>query len=135
MKLKTPHLKEYYLIATQEKKYTLFPKGLEVYFYRNDPKDEGFLKANWAAFSEEIQIYKAKGEVLIQNAQGDELKTSCIFWDRKKKKIYTYVESHIKRANGSVLHAKNGLEGSEDLRNILLRNVDGHISLPEKIPL
>lgn len=132
MELKTPQIKEFYL-DSKEKIYTIFPKGIEVFFYKKDKKNKSFLKASWAKFTEKDQIYEAKGNVILKNAQGDELKTSHIFWNKKEKKIYNEVFSEIYKANGSVLRAKNGLEGSDDLKKISLKNTDGAVLLKEDI--
>lgn len=59
----------------------------------------------------------------------DVLKTSSIFWNIKKHIIYNYVPTKIYRSNGFLINAKNGIEGSDNLNNIILRNINGVIYL------
>ncbi|WP_238784351.1 hypothetical protein [Blattabacterium cuenoti] len=58
------------------------------------------------------------------------LKTDEIFWDRKNKKIfnkkYTTIISNSDRIR---LHAKNGIEASEDLKEIRLKNISGTLPI------
>lgn len=57
----------------------------------------------------------------------DVLKTSSIFWNKEKHKIYNYVPTKIYRSNGFLINAKNGIEGSDNLNDIILRNINGVI--------
>ncbi|WP_238784152.1 hypothetical protein [Blattabacterium cuenoti] len=58
------------------------------------------------------------------------LRTDEIFWDRKNKKIFNKKYTIISNSYGIVLHAKNGIEASEDLKKIRLKNISG--TLPVK---
>ncbi len=129
MDLKAPVIEQYQF--EQGKNQKLFPSGIHVIFYEKNKITPGHLKAHWAEELESEGLYKAKGQVEIINAQGDTLRTDEIFWNRGEKKIYTNALTQIHRADGTELTAKNGLESSEDLNDLILKNTEGTIPLKE----
>ncbi|XCI75026.1 MAG: LPS export ABC transporter periplasmic protein LptC [Flavobacteriales bacterium] len=126
--LKAPLIEEYAFIK-KEKPYTLFPKGLKLYYYENNKNQPGSLQADWAKIFDEEKYYEARGNVTIVNPSKDTLKTSHLLWNRKERKIYNDVPTEIYRIDGTILNAKKGLEGSDDLKEITLKNTDGLIHL------
>lgn len=128
--IKAPIIEEHTFVE-EKKAYTLFPKGVKLYYYESDKASPGFLEADWGKISDEGNLYEAHGNVLIINTINDTLKTSQIFWDRKERRIYNEVPTKIHRADGTIINGKNGLEGSDDLKEITLKNTDGLIHLDQ----
>ncbi|WP_341660148.1 hypothetical protein [Blattabacterium cuenoti] len=114
----SPVIKEYAF-------YTLFPNGLNLFIYDKNTNQYTYISANWVKSIYKI-FYHIKGNIKIMSYKGYILKTEEIFWDRRKKKIfnkkYTTIISH---SNGIILHATNGIEASEDLKKIRLKNISG----------
>ncbi|WP_238784448.1 LptA/OstA family protein [Blattabacterium cuenoti] len=105
--------------------YTLYPKGIQLFFYeKEDPKKYIYLTANWVKSTEKI-LYHIKGNIIIMNHNGDYLKTNEIFWNKKNKKIFNDKSTIIHYSDGSILHAVNGFEASDDFKNIKLKNTRG----------
>ncbi|XOD68404.1 MAG: LPS export ABC transporter periplasmic protein LptC [Flavobacteriales bacterium AspAUS03] len=126
--LKAPLIEEYAFIK-KEKPYTLFPKGVKLYYYEEKKDQTGSLQADCAKIIDEEKHYEARGNVIIINPSKDTLKTSHLFWNRRERKIYNDVPTEIYRADGTILNAKKGLEGSDDLKEITLKNTNGFIHL------
>lgn len=88
-----------------------------------------FVKAKWGKYLEKKNIYEIQGNVFIKNINMDVLTTSNIFWNRKKHIIYNNVPTKIYRANGFLINAKYGIQGSDNFNDIILKNINGVIYL------
>ncbi|WP_238784261.1 LptA/OstA family protein [Blattabacterium cuenoti] len=109
--------------------YTLFPKGVKLFFYeKTNPNKYIYLTADWIKLTKKI-FYHIKGNIIIISPNGDFLKTNEIFWNKKDKKIFNNKYTIIHYSNGTILHAMNGLEASDDLKNIRLKNISGILSI------
>lgn len=130
IRLQAPLIEEYNS-SEKNKAHTIFPKGLNLYYYdyEKNKAQSTFLRADWGKAIEEEKLYEARGNVMITNSNKDMLRTSHIFWNRKKQRIYNEVPTEIRRADGTVINAKNGLEGSDNLKEVTLKNTDGLIHL------
>ena len=120
--LRSPRIEEYALIDSP---YTKFPKGLEMDFYNKNIDSPGFLKANWAIMNELKGWYEGRGDVLVINEKGDTLKTQKLFWDKKKRRIFTQDTVFLISKSGDSLQANNGLEAKDDLSEYSLFNNRG----------
>ncbi|WP_185860656.1 hypothetical protein [Blattabacterium cuenoti] len=110
--------------------YTLFPNGLNLFIYNKDTKKCTYLSADWVKSIDQI-FYHIKGNIKIMSPEGFLLKTEEIFWDRKNKKIFNKKYTTIvSNSDGIILHATNGIEASDDLKKIRLKNISG--TLPVK---
>ncbi|QIK16905.1 hypothetical protein G9C01_00760 [Blattabacterium sp. DPU] len=105
--------------------YTLFPNGLNLFIYDQKTNKYTYLKADWVKSINKI-FYHIKGNIIIMSYTGYFLKTDEIFWDRKKKKIFNKkYTTIISNSDGTVLHAINGIDASEDLKKIRLKKISG----------
>ncbi|WP_185868971.1 hypothetical protein [Blattabacterium cuenoti] len=106
--------------------YTLFPNGISLFIYNDDKYT--YLKADWVKSIEGI-IYHIKGNIKIINSNGFFIKTEEIFWNKKQKKIFNDKYTVISNLDGIMLHAINGIEASDDLKKIKLKNISGTFPL------
>jgi len=120
--LRSPLIEEYAMIDTP---YTKFPKGLEMDFYNKNPDSPGYLRANWALMNEMKGWYEGRGDVVVINEKGDTLKTQKLFWNKKKRSIFTKDTVYIISKEGDSLQANNGLEAKDDLSEYMLFNNQG----------
>lgn len=118
----TPLIKE---IKLNNLTYILFPKGFFLKYYNN--KKLISLIADWCIYSNINDLYNIRGNIKINNYNNDILLTSNIFWDNKNKIFFNSVPTKIYRSNGMFIYAKNGIKSSYDLREIILKNVNGVI--------
>ncbi|WP_238783748.1 hypothetical protein [Blattabacterium cuenoti] len=108
--------------------YTLFPNGIKLFLFYEGKKKYIYLSANWVKLTKEI-FYNFKGQVIVMNSNGDFLKTEEIFWNKKSRKIFNNIPTIIYCNDGILLHAKNGIEASEDLKKINIKNISGIIPI------
>ncbi|WP_238784568.1 hypothetical protein [Blattabacterium cuenoti] len=119
--LYSPLIKEY-------TSYTLFPNGFYLFIYENNTNKYTYLKADWVKSIGKI-IYHIKGNIKIMNSNGYFVKTEEIFWNRKQKKIFNEKYTMIYNSDGTILHATNGIEVSEDFKKIKLKNISGTLPI------
>ncbi|WP_223843724.1 hypothetical protein [Blattabacterium cuenoti] len=63
------------------------------------------------------------------NSNGYFVKTEEVFWDKQQKKIFNEKYTMISNLDGIILHAINGIEASDDLKKIKLKNIRGTLPL------
>lgn len=120
--LRSPLIEEYAMIDSP---YTKFPKGLEMDFYNKNIDSPGYLRANWALMNEMKGWYEGRGDVVVINEKGDTLKTQKLFWNKKKRLVFTQDTVFIISKTGDSLQANNGLEAKDDLSEYKLFNNQG----------
>ncbi|MFV0237488.1 MAG: hypothetical protein ACK5HU_02990 [Flavobacteriales bacterium] len=118
MRIKAPVIQKYEF--DEKNPYTLLPQGGDVERYNKKGGKPTLMRADWAKLDDKEGIYEGKGHVVMVSEDGDTLKTSHIFWDKKKKKIYNHVKTRIIRLDKDSLIAKNGFESDEKFKNIKL---------------
>lgn len=120
--LQSKLVEEYGMIDTP---YTEFRQGLELKYFTNSIDSPGYLRADWAKFSDMKAWYEGKGNVVIINEVGDTLKTESLFWNRNERKVFTTDTVYIISKLGDSLQANNGLEAKDDLSEYILYNNQG----------
>ncbi|MGE0077731.1 MAG: LPS export ABC transporter periplasmic protein LptC [Bacteroidales bacterium] len=83
-----------------EEPYTDFPEGITVYTYDDTLGVESTLTAKQAVFFDKKNLWQAKNNVVAKNRKGEVLNTEELFWDQKKKIIYSNVNVKINSVNG-----------------------------------
>lgn len=71
--------------------YNEMPAGIEVTFYDSVNRESSHLTANYAIDRITANIMEAKNDVVIVNAEGEQLNTEHLIWDRNKQLIYSNV--------------------------------------------
>lgn len=69
--------------------YNEMPKGVLVIFYDSVQVESSRLTANYAIDKVTLNIMEAKNDVVIVNAEGEQLNTEHLIWDRKAHRIYS----------------------------------------------
>ena len=73
-------------IETTMKQCKLFSKGITVYTYNLDLDTLATISANFATENQEKDIFEVRKNVVLTNAQNEQLNTEKLFWDRSRKK-------------------------------------------------
>lgn len=120
--LKSKLIEEYGMIDTP---YTEFRQGLELKYFTKSIDSPGYLRADWAKFSDMKAWYEGRGNVVLINEVGDTLKTETLFWDRNLRKVFTNDTVYIISKLGDSLQSNNGLEAKDDLSEYTLYNNQG----------
>ena len=76
-KLLTPLMETYYT----SQPYVEMPKGIEVTFYDNTGKPNGYLRANYAIRYPNKRIMEVRDDVVVVNVKGDTMNTEHLTWD------------------------------------------------------
>ncbi len=120
MRIEAPVIQEFNFDIN--KAYTLLPQGGKVERYNRKGSKPVLMESNWAKKEEKNGLYEGKDHVVMISENGDTVKTSHIFWNKNKKKIYNNVKTKIIRPNNDYINAKNGFESDEDFKNIKMYN-------------
>lgn len=108
--------------------FTDFPEGIAVYTYNDTLGVETMLTAKQAVFFDKKSLWHAKNNIVAKNRKGEVLNTEELFWDQKKKLIYTNVNVKINSVNG-VIYGR-GLTSDETFDNWeIIKPYDGEITL------
>lgn len=131
MRFKAPLVEKYEYVKTP---YTETTKGLYIEFYNKEkPKTPGKLWADYAKMVESKGLYMAKGDVKIINPEGQTFKMQSIYWDKKKREIYTHDTVYITDKDGNILIGSNGMHAKDDLSSYSLYSTFGEAN-PNKLP-
>lgn len=118
----TPLLEGYTLASDP---YREFRKGIRITTYQNDSLTtvNATLVANYAIFYEERELWEAKGDVVVEKADGTKLFTQQLFWNSKTGRIYSNVDSKI--VKGTDTFMGEGFESDEELKEWRFRRMSG----------
>ncbi len=90
----------YYQFA--EAPFTNFDEGIELNTFDDKMEIESRITAKFAQHRDKQDVWVARNNVVAQNFKGEVLYTEELYWDQKKRIIYTNVNVHIKTQDGHV---------------------------------
>lgn len=125
-KLKAPELDRY---DSEKKKYNEFPKGLHVYFYNDSLKVNAEIVAKYAINYDKTGLWEARNDVVVTNTKGERLNTEQLFWDQKRKIIYTKKYCTVTQPNGDKNIGENGLQAKENFEDWNFFGASGTITV------
>ena len=119
---KTPLLEGYTL---GKDPYREFRRGIDITTYQDDSMMtvNSTLVANYAIYYENRKLWEAKGDVVVEKADGTRLYTQQLFWNSMTKRIYSNVDTKI--VKGSDVFFGEGFESDEELRQWRFRRMTG----------
>ncbi|MHC1703994.1 MAG: LPS export ABC transporter periplasmic protein LptC [Tenuifilaceae bacterium] len=112
LKVNAPLTKTY---PNSEEPYTEFPEGITVYTYNDSMQIESNLTSKFAIYYDKKGLWTASNNVVATNRKGEVLNTEQLFWDEKKKIIYT--EEHVKITTTDGVQFGKGLISDETFDN------------------
>jgi len=108
--------------------YTEFRKGIHIERYNDSTHMiEATLIANYAIWLEKQELWEAKGNVVGNNADGNQLETEQLFWDQKAKRVYSNVDSKITQ-NDDVIYG-DGFESDDRFEEFVVRKPKGKVTV------
>jgi len=129
VKVLAPEIKKY---VEADKPYTEFPRGLTAYFYDDSLQIESIIQANYVIYIEEDKLWEAKNDVEARNLkEGDQLNTEHLFWNEKKKLIYSNTYTRIVNKDGT-FYGQKGFEASQDLKWWRLNGSKGVVNFKDE---
>lgn len=121
-RFKTP-LMERYEFAKDP--YMEFRYGINLISYDSLGRESSRLRADYAIFYEKRELWETRGNVVGQNADGRELYTQQLFWDQKRDKVYSNVDSKI--VDGMDEFVGEGFESDSDFKEWEFRESEGRM--------
>ncbi len=80
--------------------YNEFPEGITVYTFSDSMEIESELTSKYANYYDSKGLWSASNNVVAKNSKGEILNTEHLFWNQKKKIIYTDDNVKITTADG-----------------------------------
>jgi LPS export ABC transporter protein LptC len=127
-KLWAPYMIRY----SKDSVYVEFPKTLHVNFFDSLGRVDSHLDANYGKYFETQGKVYLRDSVLVYNLQGDTLRSPDLWWDQNRQLLYTDKKVWV-RKQGTILTGQNGMESTQDLSNINIKQVTGPIDLPDSL--
>ena len=127
------------IIAPEITKFTLngkpcieFPQGMTAYFYDTNKRIESVIQAAYVTYLEEEGLWEARNNVEARNLiKGNQLNTEHLFWDQKKRLIYSYTYSKIVNENGT-FYGENGFEANQNFSWWKLKGTKGTVNVKDE---
>ena len=108
--------------------YMEFRKGVKITTFNDSTKMvEATLRANYAIFYKNRELWEAKGDVEVVNAKGEMLETQQLFWNQKTHKIYSHVDSKV--TQGEDVMIGEGFISNENFSDFSFRRPKGRVSV------
>ncbi|MDB9774942.1 LPS export ABC transporter periplasmic protein LptC [Vicingaceae bacterium] len=112
-----------------EEEYTVMPDGIYLETYDSSMTVTSSLKADYGLQKTDDDLMEAKGNVRVVNEKGEKLSTDQLFWDTKKRQIYT--DSYVKIITAEQIIEGDGLISNEDFSEYKIMKIRGIISLDD----
>ncbi len=127
IKIVTPLLKQYKL---EKDPYTEFPEGIEVFFFNAHEEVKSKIRANYAIYYEDEELWEARDDVVTVNNKGEKLNTEQMFWDQKERKIYSNKFTKIKTED-DIFYGQNGFVANQDMSKWRLNKSKGTVQIED----
>lgn len=91
--------KEWLMYENAKEPYWLFPKGIYVEKFDENFHVDAFIMGDTAIFYKYKQLWELKGNVKMANLQDERFFTELLFWDQRKREIYSDSAIHIEKVD------------------------------------
>ncbi|WP_162428058.1 LPS export ABC transporter periplasmic protein LptC [Pontibacter pudoricolor] len=113
-----------------EKGDGVFPKGFYVEFLQQPGKVTSTMRANYGKQTKGSELYFAKGDVQVNNIlKGEKLETEELYWDRRRRKIYT--DKFVKITTPNRVVTGQGLQSDQNFDNYTIKKITGVFDIEE----
>lgn len=127
-RMETPLLERYELA---KEPFMEFREGIKIETFDSLLKVESDLVADYAHLNEVTDLWEARGNVIAHNYKGEKggrtLYTERLYWDQKKKKIYS--DTTAKVIDGGSVHVGSNFEADESFETWSFHNTTGKIEV------
>ncbi len=125
----TSPLVEGYSLAREP--YREFRKGIKIITYLDDSlrSVDATLRSNYAIHYPNLQLWEAKGDVVVVKHDGKELYTQQLFWNSTTKKIYSNVDTQIVDTQTGDKYRGEGFESDEEMKEWSFRKMKGSVTV------
>lgn len=114
---------EWLVFANREPSYWAFEKGIYLEKFDTLFNIDASIKADTAYYYEPSKTWELKGNVEIQNQQGDKFNTSQMFWNQAEEKIYS--DKYIRIEQVDKVLTGTGFESNQDMTSYQINHPEG----------
>lgn len=117
--IKAPVYKRY----AGEDPYVEMPQGISTTFYDSVMQVKTRLTSKYAVSYDRKNLMVAKNDVIVVNEKGEQLNTEELYWDEKKRRIYTDV--FVKITTTDKIFYGDGMDADESFVKWTIRKPRG----------
>lgn len=128
-RVESPLMLRYKLMPPKEP-YMEFPHGIHVQIYDSLKNVKAEVKSKYAIYNEVQKIWEARKDVVVISMDGKKLNTEQLFWDEKKKIIYSNKFCRITTPNANF--TGNKFHAAEDFSTYELTEVQGPLKVKDE---
>ena len=111
-----------------EEPFTEFEQKVRVEFYDKALEVDASLDADYARYDEKTDLWEYRGNVRLQNRQGDVLTTEQLYANREEEKIYSTKAVNITSPDGTSIQGDGGFESNLQFTEYEFKDVSGKIN-------
>jgi LPS export ABC transporter protein LptC len=112
-----------------EDPYLEMKKGMNIYLFDIDGDTTTQMKANYAIKYDKKKTMVAKGNVVVVNAQGEQLDTEELTWDEANQKIFT--KAFVKITTNDKIIMGEGMEANQFFTKYKINKIKGIIKVKQ----
>lgn len=106
-----------------------FEKGVKLEVFDSLMQVGSMIKADTAYYFTETELWKLIGNVHAENVDGELFDTQLLFWDQRKRNVYSDSTIRIQQDNQIIIG--RGFESNQDFTKYTIRKTEGVIPVKE----
>lgn len=112
--------------------YWAFEKGVYLEKFDSLLHIDASIKADTAYYFDKKRLWELRGNVQILSQRGDKFETEQLFWDEKKKSVYS--DKYIKIEQEDKTLTGYGFESNQELTEYVIKNTTGIFIVEDTAP-
>lgn len=122
---------EFIETETEEGKVNEFPRGGKIISYDTDETVAWQIEANYAKNYGAEELWELRNNVVAHSDDGKTINTELLFWDQKKKLIYSNQYTTVTTEDGQVIEGTS-FTSDEEMNEIRMKDLKGEVYLEDK---
>jgi len=114
---------EWMIFDKKKPPYWAFEKGVYLEKFDTLLHIDASIKADTAYYFEKQKLWELKGNVQILSQKGDKFETEQLYWDEKKKTVYSDKFIRIEQEDKAI--TGYGFESNQELTDYVIKNTTG----------
>jgi len=115
--------KEWFMYEKAAEPFWYFPEGIYIEKFDSLFQTEASIKADTAYNYRKTGLWKAIGNVVVKNLEGEHFETSLLYWDQKEEKIYS--DQYIRIEQADKIITGIGFESNQSMTQYKIFNSQG----------
>ena len=124
---------EWLVFDKKDPPYWAFEKGLYLEKFDTLFRVDASIKSDTAYYHEKKKIWELRGNVHVQNQQGDKFDTELLFWDQNKEKIYS--DKYIRIEQTDKILTGYGFESNQGMTEYEIFTPTGIFTVEDTAPV